>query len=314
MTAINGTAINGTAIKGTIMERAIAQRAWDLAANYMTADDAARGIPGIREAYERLLAGLGEGCDAEVTPVVADGVPCLIVRDLQSHARIRTIHFHGGGYVVGSARGSVEYAARLSAATDAAVLVVDYRLSPEHPYPAAIDDAKAAYDWLCRQNEGQILVSGESAGGGLAVALGMVCRDKGAAKAPAGFVMLSPFSDLAVGGDTVDTAGERDPFANREKLMMLAGLYLAGADARTPLASPLFGDLHGLAPMLIACSAIEALRSDADRLHAAAQAAGVASRLVHYPDTLHIFGIFPFLPEAAAFMQLVREFASTQLT
>jgi len=295
------------------MQRDVAQRAYDMVAGFVTPEDAARGVAGMRDAYERLLVGFPVEAGTDVDPVDANGVPCLVVRAPSADAAIRAIHFHGGGYMVGSAKGSIEYAARVSKALGAAVLVVDYRLAPEYPFPAAVEDARAAYAWLCTQTSGPLFISGESAGGGLAMALGMACRDAGDVRMPVGYFVLSPFADLTVSGESVSAAGTIDPFANADMLTNLAAGCLQGQDARTSLASPIYGDLSGLAPVLMACSEVEALRSDAERLQAALVSAGVVSRLIQYPDTLHIFAIFPFLPESDAVMAALANFGAEVL-
>lgn len=284
------------------IQRAVARPMFDLCAAFVTPADRERGISGLRDAYERLLARFPTPAGTGVERVDCDGVTCLIVRAAGAADRIDTLHLHGGGYVVGSAAGATEYAARLSRASGAAVLVVDYRLAPEHPFPAAVEDAATAYAWLARRHDGPIIVSGESAGAGLAVTLGTGIRDAGLHRPPAAFFLMSPYADLAIGGDSIDPARGRDPLADRDLLIALSGAYLQGADPADPRASPIHADLAGLAPMRICCSAIEALRSDAERLHAAAIGAGVKATLEIVPDTLHIFALFPDLPEASAWV------------
>ncbi|MBY8821528.1 alpha/beta hydrolase fold domain-containing protein [Sphingomonas colocasiae] len=292
------------------LDRDVARHAFEICSTFITPEDHERGIPGLRDAYNRLLARFPATPGTQVTPVSCNGVSCLIVSDPSASEELRVMHFHGGGYVVGSAEGAVEYAGRLSRASGHSVLVVDYRLAPEHPFPAAVEDAGAAYAWLCEQHEAPILISGESAGGGLAVILGLRVRDEGVQRAPAGYYLLSPYTDLEITGASVDEAKGRDPLANRDLLVALSGAYLQGHDPCDPMASPIHADLTGLAPMLIGCSAVEALRGDSERLFAVAQANGVPSRLLVYPDTLHIFALFPFLPEADEWLGELPAFAN----
>jgi salicylate hydroxylase len=299
--------VSTTGVKlNRVMKRDVAQAVYEKCATCITPADIARGVPGLRDAYERLLAGFPVLPGTEVEAIDAGGVPCLRVRAPSSSLKIRTLHLHGGGFLVGSATGSVEYASRLSSAIGSSVLVVDYRLAPEHPYPAALDDAITAYEWLCQHEGARPVVSGESAGAGLAISLGLSL--KGSSRSPIGYVLLSPFADMTVTGESVKRAEGRDPLANFDLLVLMSGSYLQGADPRAHLASPIFADLTGLAPMIIACAESEALRSDSERLHAAAMHAGVASRLRCFPDTTHIFGIFPSLPEAQELMGEIAAF------
>jgi salicylate hydroxylase len=215
------------------------------------------------------------------------------------------LHLHGGGFVLGSARSSVELAGRLARAVDGTALVVDYRLSPENAYPAALDDALTAYRWLVAQQDGagRILVTGEDAGGGLAISLACALRDAGE-PLPAAIYVVSPFCDLSLTSASIDTAA--DPWLNRELLTDFGASYIQAADPRAALVSPVHADLTGLPPLLIHAAAGEALADDARRLSASAARAGVDVTLTMFPDTVHSFVLFDFLPETAdALKQLV---------
>jgi acetyl esterase/lipase len=208
------------------------------------------------------------------------------------------LFLHGGGFSSGSCVTHRELAARLSLASGARALVLDYRLAPEHPFPAAVEDAATGYEWLLAQGikAGQIAVGGDSAGGALALAALLLLRERGIAL-PAATVLFSPWLDLAVSGPTITSRAALDPLTSGEDLRAAAALYLAGADPATPLASPLFGDLRGLPPTLVQAGDHEVLLSDATRLAERAEAAGVALTLDVWDEMWHVWhawaGILP---------------------
>src|SRR5262249_26461411 len=175
------------------------------------------------------------------TPVDAGGVPSEWVEVPGGSAVPTILYLHGGGYTVGSVRTHRALVARLAAATGGRGLTVDYRLGPEHPFPAAVDDAAAAYRWLVRSGVGprRIVVAGDSAGGGLTVALLVALRDAGDPR-PAAGVCISPWTDLACTGESMTTRAAADPMAQRDGLLPMAAAYLAGPDPRPPLAAPLY--------------------------------------------------------------------------
>ena len=222
-------------------------------------------------------------------PGVAVGAPTLL-------------YFHGGGYGMGSLNTIRALVSQLAAATDARVLSVDYRLAPEHPWPAAVDDAVAAFGWLLQSGvePSTVAFGGDSAGGGLTVAALLAAREQGLPM-PAAGVCLSPWADLTLSSPSLDRNAATDPEVNRVSLARWAELYLAGADPRNPLVSPVFGDLCGLPPLLIQAGTAEAIEDDAVRLAMAAQAAGVPVTLELYEDMIHVWHAFaPRLPEAVA--------------
>ncbi|BBG02747.1 MULTISPECIES: alpha/beta hydrolase [Pseudonocardia] len=246
--------------------------------------------------------------DAEIGEVDAGGVPCLWV-SAPGVARDRAaIHLHSGGYVMGSAHNYREFAYRLSRALDARVLVVDFRLAPEHLYPAALDDARAAYLWLTTQvDPARIIATGDSAGGGLALGLQMSLRDKGEPTSGA-IALFSPWADLAAEGASYDEFPE-DPVVSRPFALANCELYLSGADPHTvPYASPVSGDFHDLPPIFAVAGAHEALRDDSVRVVEKARAAGGEAELLLIAHVPHIFTIFPFLPEAAEALEAAKAF------
>jgi acetyl esterase/lipase len=237
---------------------------------------------------------------ARFTPVEAGGVPCEWVEVPGAKADATLLYLHGGGFTIGSVRTHHALVARLASATGARALTVDYRLGPEHPFPAAVDDALAAYRWLVRTgvDPRRIVVAGDSAGGGLTVALLLALRDAGDAL-PAAGVCISPWTDLACEGASMTSRADRDPMVQRDGLLQMAAAYLAGQDPRAPLSSPIHADLRGLPPLLVHVGTAETLLDDATRLAARARAAGVAVDLEVWDDMIHVWHAFaPLLPEA----------------
>ena len=247
--------------------------------------------------------------ELDTQPVDADGVPGIWARMPGTSAERTIFYLHGGAFVVGSAAGWLGFAAELSRAADARVLLVDYRLAPEHPHPAAVDDALSAYRWLVKTSPpGRIVVAGESAGAGLAVALLTALRDAGD-HLPAAAICVTPWVDLTLSGTTFDERAELDPFSSRPGLAMNAGAYLQGQDPTAPSASPLFADLTGLPPTLILAGTHDALLDDATRLADRARQARVAVTLNVVDEMFHMWPMMAsFLPEAREAVQQIGQF------
>ncbi len=252
---------------------------------------------------------------ASHAPVDAGDVPAEWVRSPHSDEDRTLLYLHGGGYVVGSLRTHRALAARLAEAAGARVLSVDYRLAPEHPHPAAVDDTVAAWHWLLEggADPGRSAVVGDSAGGGLGVATLLALRDAGAPQAGAG-VCLSPWVDLEGTGASVRERAEQDPLVRREGLLGMARAYLGGLDPRTPLAAPLHAELGGLPPLLIHVGTAEILLDDAVRLAERARAAGVDVELETWEEMVHVWHMFGgLLPEADLAIARVGEFLRKHL-
>ena len=225
------------------------------------------------------------------------------------------LFFHGGGYALGSAAAGVNLAADIARRSGATVSTVDYRLAPEHPFPAAVDDALAAYRGLLDRGipAEAIAVSGESAGGGLALALLIAIKEAGLPQ-PAAAAVLSPWADLTQSGRSYQTKAALDPALTREALATRADDYLADADPRSRLASPLFADLRGLPPLLIQAGTHEILLDDAVRLAAKAADDDVAVTLQTFPGAPHVFqGFSAVLAEGARALVEVGTFIRTHL-
>ena len=239
--------------------------------------------------------------DVLVTEVNAGGVPARWLAAPGTDAGRVLLFLHGGGFEFGSVRSDGELAARLGRASGMRVLFPEYRLAPEHPFPAAIDDVLAAWRWL---RSGQALgarsvaVAGDSAGGGLAVALLVATRDAGEAL-PAAAVLMSPTVDLTSSGASMTERADQDPISTPAMLRQFAADYLAGADPKTPLASPLFAQLAGLPPLLVQVGTADLLLSDSERLAAAAAEAGVDVTLEIGEGLPHVYQLMLGTAEAA---------------
>ncbi len=212
------------------------------------------------------------------------------------------LYFHGGAYLMGSPATHRQLTTRIAKRWQARVASVDYRLAPEHPFPAATDDALAAYRALLEQgvDPATLVIAGDSAGGGLALACALQVRD-GGLPPPAALVLFSPWTDLSLSGGSMHTLADQDDMLDPERLRDAAASYLDGAAPTTPLASPLNADLHGLPPVLIQVSDCEVLLDDSRRLLDALHAAGSPARMSVWHGMHHVWPLFAGLvPEADA--------------
>jgi salicylate hydroxylase len=301
-----------SSFEGKKMQRPQSQRAFDLWKSAFTPEDVARGIDGLRAGYERFLTtNFPPAPTLTVTKVDAAGVEAFWVESPNGADRPVVLHFHGGGYVLGSAQGSLDLAGRLADAVCGRCLTVGYRLAPEHAFPAALDDAAAAYRWLLAQGiaASDIIVSGESSGGGLAIATVLMLK-KSSDPLPQGVIVLSPMTDLTLSGPSIDAHAGHDPVAHRNNLTLFAGSYFQRNDPADPLVSPLFGDFAGFPPLLIQAVRGEVLESDSSRLAERAASAGVDVTLHMVDDSVHVFALFPFLPETSLALSRIRAFTT----
>jgi epsilon-lactone hydrolase len=239
--------------------------------------------------------------DVLVTEVTAGRVPAHWLAAPGADPGRVLLFLHGGGFEFGSLRSDGELAARLGRASGMRVLFPEYRLAPEHHFPAAIDDVLAAWHWLRSDqglSAGSMAVAGDSAGGGLAVALLVATRDAGE-DLPAAAVLMSPTVDLTSSGASMTERAGQDPISTPAMLRQFASDYLAGADPKAPLASPLFAPLAGLPPLLIQVGTADLLLSDSERLAAAAADAGVDVTLEVGEGLPHVYQLLLGTPEAA---------------
>jgi monoterpene epsilon-lactone hydrolase len=228
-----------------------------------------------------------------VAAVDAGGVAAERIAVPASRTGRLVLYLHGGGYVMGSADSHRHLAAAIAEAAQASVLLPAYRLAPEHPFPAALDDALAAYGWLLDGGQAptSLVIAGDSAGGGLALATLLAARDRGL-PLPAGAALISPWVDLSCSLVSLETLAARDPIVKKGSLAECARHYLVGRDLRSPLASPLYGDLRGLPPLLIQVGSEEVLLDDARELDRRAREQGVRTTLEIWPEMIHVWHWF----------------------
>jgi monoterpene epsilon-lactone hydrolase len=268
-----------------------------------------------RRLLKELLSAQPLPADVTVTAAALGGVPTAEITVDGIEPRHVVLYFHGGVYVMGDAALAAGLASQVGRRTQAKVISVDYRLAPEHPYPAAADDALAAYEALLHDGvaPSDIAFAGESAGGGLAIATLVNARDHGLPLPAAAFVM-SPYADLTLAGTTIDTRGEVDPLLSREALQARVPDYTAGHDAALGLISPIFADLSGLPPLIIQAGTHEVLLDDAVRLAQQAVAADVEVTLDVTPGVPHVFQAYgPLLDEAVAALDRAGRLLSAHL-
>jgi len=252
-----------------------------------------------RAGFEQMASMLPVEADIKCQPVTANGVKSEWVSAPDADAGRAILYLHGGGYVIGSINTHRSLAGRLSRAAKAHVLVIDYRLAPEHPYPAAVDDSVAAYRWMLAQGlkPSRIAVAGDSAGGGLTAATLVAIRDA-KLPVPAAGALLSPWVDMEGIGESMTTKDKVDPMVHKDGLLGMAKAYLGGKDPRTPLAAPLYADLSGLPPLLIQVGTWETLMDDGVRLAERAKKAGVNVTFEPWENMVHVWHLFaPMLDE-----------------
>ena len=254
--------------------------------------------------------------DVTVTAAALGGVPTAEITIDGIEPGHVVLYFHSGVYVLGDAFQAADLASQVGRRTRAKVISVGYRLAPEHPFPAAVDDALAAYEALLRDGTApsDIAFAGESAGGGLAVATLVNARDHGLPLPAAAFVM-SPYADLTLAGTTMETKREADVLMSRENLQSRVTDYTAGQDAALGLISPIFADLSGLPPLIIQAGTHEVLLDNAVRLARQAATADVEVTLDITPRVPHVFQTFyPILDEATAALDRAGQLLSAHLT
>ena len=280
--------------------------------------DAVNDIETLRAAMDEMdpLAGLPE--DVSHSDFDASGVPARHVATPGVRDDRGVLYFHGGGYVAGNLDSHTELMSRIARACRAPVLGIDYRLAPEHPYPAAVDDAVAALRWMHDNGPdgpkpaGKTLVAGDSAGGGLTLAALVQARDTGI-PLPDAAVTLSAWSDMAVSGETLQTRKDVDPMIGEAGLKRMAGLYLGGAPAQTPLASPVYAELAGLPPLLMQVGDHEIILADTTRVAERARAAGVDVTLEEWPEMVHVWQQFAgMLPEGQQAIERIGEWVQAR--
>ena len=266
-----------------------------------------------RAQYERAEKVFPTPSDVKVERVNAPVAPAEWLRPPSAEPGRVVLYLHGGGYVIGSPRSHRHLAAAIAGAAGASALLLDYRLAPEHPFPAAVEDATAAYRWLLDQAIApeRIVIAGDSAGGGLTVATLLALREA-RVPLPAGGVCISPWVDLTCSGASYVTKADADPIVERSGVEEMARAYLGATPPRTPLASPLFADLRGLPPLLIHVGTDEVLLDDAVQLAERAKAAGVDATLEVYDRMIHVWHWLPMLDEAQTAVEAIGRFVRSR--
>ncbi|HTX12799.1 MAG TPA: alpha/beta hydrolase fold domain-containing protein [Solirubrobacteraceae bacterium] len=255
-----------------------------------------------RPLLEQMLTGQPLADDVDTTSGELGGVPVVFIEIADTEPNGVIFHVHGGGFALGSAASSVGFVSGLARKAGMSAITVEYRLAPEHPYPAALDDVTAAYQALLERegSPAQIVLSGESAGGNLALALLLAGKQRGLAM-PAAAVLFSPMTDLSVTGDSFTTKADVDPNITAAAIRTRVNDYLGGTgiDPADPLVSPIFADLTGLPPLLVQAGSHEVLLDDATRLATRAAASDVAVILDVTPDVGHVFQAFSAILDEA---------------
>src|SRR6266849_2635792 len=259
-----------------------------------------------RKDMDAAFSQYGLARDVAVEPVTANGVRAEWTSTPQDDRDAALLYLHGGGYVIGSLDSHRHLVSEAGRAAKARALALDYRLAPEQPFPAAVDDAVSGYRYLLSRgiSPGRIAIAGDSAGGGLVVAAMLAIREAGLAQPACGWC-ISPWVDMEGIGETMSTKEAADPMVQRAGLLDMAGLYLGGADPRSPLAAPIYADLTGLAPLLIQVGAAETLLDDAIRLAKVAGAADVRVDLQIWPEMIHVWHLFH--PELKAGLRAIEQ-------
>ncbi|MGH1420283.1 MAG: alpha/beta hydrolase [Hyphomonas sp.] len=269
-----------------------------------------------RAGMEASTQGMRPKEDAEISTYKLNGVEGLKITPANAIAGTALLYLHGGGYILGSPsthKGMVSY---LADAMQATAFVPDYRLGPEAPFPAAVDDALSCYRALLDEgyDPAKIIIAGDSAGGGLTLATALKAKDQNLPR-PAGLALISPWANLNQIGHSYDSRAQADPWLTREGLSWMADQYLGpDGDADDPYATPVYGDLHGLPPIFIQVGSDEVLFSDSLAIADRAGASEVAVTLETYPNMIHVFQAFyPFLEDARRAITRMGEWARNQV-
>lgn len=246
-----------------------------------------------RRSFDAFVSVFPTAGDIAVEKVTANGVPAEWTSAPGADASRAVLYVHGGGYVIGSLDSHRHVASEIARDIGGRTLALHYRLAPENPFPAPVEDAVSGYRYLLAQGlkPSRIAIAGDSAGGGLVVAALIAIRDAGLPQPSCGWC-ISPWVDMEALGPSMTRLASTDPMVQKEPLLDMARLYLGGADPRSPLAAPIYADLRGIAPLLVQVGAAETLLDDATRLASAAGAADVAVTLEVWPEMVHVWHLF----------------------
>jgi monoterpene epsilon-lactone hydrolase len=268
-------------------------------------------FPESRAMFEQMVAAFPAPAGVSSKPVDAGGIAAEWIAAEGADSERMIYWLHGGGYCIGSIDTHRALLGNISAASGARALAINYRLAPEDPFPAAVEDSVSAYLWLLSTGVDpvQVIIGGDSAGGGLAMATLVALREAGKLL-PAGAVCISPWTDMTMSGESVVSKAEADPMITAEGITRVRAAYVGTADPRSPLASPIYADLSGLPPLLIQVGQNEVLLDDSTRMADRAKAAGVDVTLEVWPDMIHVWHFFAAaLPEAQQAIERIGEWA-----
>ncbi len=272
-------------------------------------------FPESRAMFEQMTAAFPLPPGVTSTPVDAGGIRAEWITTPGANDEQTIYWLHGGGYCIGSINTHRGLLARISGATRARVLAIDYRLAPEDPFPAAVEDAVAGYLWLLSSgvDPAQIVIGGDSAGGGLTVAT-LVALKHDAKPLPAAGVCISPWTDLALTGESLATKAEADQMIKNDGIRRVRDAYVGTFNPNTPLVSPIYAELSGLPPLLIQVGENEVLLDDSTRLAERAEAAGVDVTLEVWPEMIHVWHFFAaMLPEGQQAIDRIGEWVRQRL-
>ena len=284
------------------------KRAWEEWHDLFSTADEAGGLLGLRKGYDRFFSQWRAKPSTSITEEKFGLASGLWVTPSNINENRAILHLHGGGFCFGSAKSSIEYAERLAIAANARCFVLEYRLAPEHPFPASLEDTIHALRELGnRYGFVNLFVSGESAGVALAIAATMKLRGLGSG-IPAGIIALSPFIDCTLSSKSIDQRDGDDPIVERDTLTFMVSNYFQDNDPSDPFISPIFGDFTGLPPILIQAGNKEVLIDEALRLAERAKASNIDTTLELFDERLHIFSMFPYLPNAEKALKSIEQF------
>jgi len=272
-------------------------------------------FPESRALFERMTAAFPLPPGVSTTPVDVGGIPGEWIAAPGAGDEQTVYWLHGGGYCIGSINTHRGLLARISAASRTRVLAIDYRLAPEAPFPAAVEDAVAGYLWLLSTgvDPEQIIIGGDSAGGGLTVATVVALKEDGK-PLPAATVCISPWTDLALTGKSLRSKAESDPMITNDGVTRVRDAYVGDSDPTAPLVSPIYADLSGLPPLLIQVGENEVLLDDSTRLAERAENAGVDVSLEVWPEMIHVWHFFAaMLPEGQQAIARIGEWVRQRL-
>ena len=291
------------------------QNVLNLLKQFQESQEGNQNIQAIRDGLEQIVALAEIPGDVTCKPTNAGGVPAEWISIPSAIENNLILYLHGGGWVAGSINTHRDLAARISRAAKTRVLIIDYRLAPEHPFPAGLNDCLKAYNWILSKGtkSKNLVIAGDSAGGNLTLASLIKLRDE-SIPLPAAAVCLSPVTDLTLSGESYKTKAELDPSVKREDIEFMVTQYVDLKDRQNPLVSPLYADLRDLPPLLIHVGTAEVLYDDSTRFAKRAKEAGVDVTLEIFEDMIHVFHTFaPLAPEGQEGIEKIAEFILSKI-